>query len=354
MSHNYPLKTQKDIKKWLHEKNIFNFVIHDNLIVDVNSSVILQGESLSTLPFKFGKVNGDFNVCLNCLSSLIGSPDYVAGHFLCSNNQLITLEGAPKIVDGAFIAKENKLTSLDYFPSKVGYSITLSHNKLVNLKGLNHKKVNGSLDMSYNRLISLEGAPDLVSDECKFSNNYLSSLAFAPQEFKSLILDNNYLTNLVGCPQTIHESLYCQLNKLVSLKGSPQIIKENMIVSDNQLKSLEFAPEIIKGSLDCSGNPLITLKHAPKEVDKLYINYTQIAFYDNPNIVHTSIEHAYTEYHGQALKGLESYYDIYQNHNKETQYLLDLKVEQLLAHVEKDKFEQNVENTNQKSKSIKL
>jgi len=66
--------------------------------IDVDSNVNFCNMKIINLPFKFGKIKGDF-ICYNCqLISLKGAPQEVKGEFNCSFNQLTNLEGAPKTV----------------------------------------------------------------------------------------------------------------------------------------------------------------------------------------------------------------------------------------------------------------
>ena len=88
--------------------------------VDVDDDVDLHNKGLTKIPFKFGKVTGDFYCYNNSLTSLQGAPTSVGGHFYCARNSLTSLQGAPSSVGGNFDCYDNSLTSLQGAPSSVG------------------------------------------------------------------------------------------------------------------------------------------------------------------------------------------------------------------------------------------
>lgn len=91
-----------------------------NGFLNVHQSVNLASSKLTSLPFKFGKVSGDFNCFDNNLASLEGAPREVGGDFNCSYNELASLEGAPLRVGGSFYCYDNNLHSLEGAPREVG------------------------------------------------------------------------------------------------------------------------------------------------------------------------------------------------------------------------------------------
>ena len=96
--------------------------------IDYDGNVTLQAKHLTKLPFKFGKVNGYFDI---------------------SKNELITLEGCPHTVKSGFYCSFNNLTSLKDGPEYVGYDYGCSNNNLTSLEGL-PKKLNSKLYCYYN------------------------------------------------------------------------------------------------------------------------------------------------------------------------------------------------------------
>jgi hypothetical protein len=93
------LNNKEDIKLWLNEMKIINYIIHDDLTVDVAGAVDLKNKCLKFLPIQFGKImtnQGNFHIDDNDLTSLLGCPSDVVGTFNCSDNHLTSLEYAPQ------------------------------------------------------------------------------------------------------------------------------------------------------------------------------------------------------------------------------------------------------------------
>lgn len=92
--------------------------------IDVDGDVRLDhkvGTSRkTTLPFKFGKVTGSFDIRGNVLTTLEGCPYYVGRNFLSNDNVLISLEGSPVEVVGNYSCNNNRLTSLVGMSSEIG------------------------------------------------------------------------------------------------------------------------------------------------------------------------------------------------------------------------------------------
>src|SRR5271157_672879 len=98
------------IIKWLNTYEIDNYVINDDLTIDVKDDVILYDKNLSSFPdfIKFNHVTGYFYCSDNQLTSLVGCPFSVGGDFYCSYNQLTSLVGCPFSVGGKFYCHDNK------------------------------------------------------------------------------------------------------------------------------------------------------------------------------------------------------------------------------------------------------
>jgi hypothetical protein len=69
--------------------------------------VILRGKKLST----YRKIEGDLDLSQKKLTSLIGCPKEVSGHFKCDYNNLETLEGCPEEVE-VFYCTGNAIKNL--------------------------------------------------------------------------------------------------------------------------------------------------------------------------------------------------------------------------------------------------
>lgn len=113
-------KDRSKIKEELYRYGIEKYTINEDGIVDVDDDVNLSNRNLDRIPFKFGKVSGDFIIISNCLESLEGSPYYVGGEFACQFNKLKNLKGSPIEVSKNFYASRNNLESLDGMSLEIG------------------------------------------------------------------------------------------------------------------------------------------------------------------------------------------------------------------------------------------
>ena len=83
----------------------------------------LRSMKLTVLPdiLKNVNVGGDFNCGYNDLTSLVNTPKFVSGTFICSQNNLKSLDGAQDTYVGKdFYCGNNFLTSLRGAPKTVG------------------------------------------------------------------------------------------------------------------------------------------------------------------------------------------------------------------------------------------
>ena len=102
---------KEDIEQWLNDQKIQNYVINDNLIVDVNGNVMLT-KICTEIPIQFGTVHGNFHCSYNHLTCLFGCPSSVIGDFVVFNNNLNTVEGIPKHITGDCFLQYNPLENL--------------------------------------------------------------------------------------------------------------------------------------------------------------------------------------------------------------------------------------------------
>ena len=94
----------ENIKSWCDKMGIENYTINSKGEIDVSGDVDLRDNDFKELPYKFGIVNGyfDINYCEN-LISLKNCPDEVGGYFSCYEcSKLFSLEGCPKKVGKYF------------------------------------------------------------------------------------------------------------------------------------------------------------------------------------------------------------------------------------------------------------
>ena len=99
-----------EIEAWCEEMGIKNYTINSKGEIDVDGSVNLNKSNFKELPYKFGRVNGYFDIGSNPnLTSLKNCPNYVGSYFSCKNcHQLDSLEGCPKEVSLYFYCRKCK------------------------------------------------------------------------------------------------------------------------------------------------------------------------------------------------------------------------------------------------------
>lgn len=99
------------------------YKINGNLTLDVYHAIQLQEDDMieNKIPFKFGKIDGDFRISNIPIESLENSPNEVTGTYMITFTNIKTLEGSPRIVGKNFNVDFNRqLISLDGSPDKVG------------------------------------------------------------------------------------------------------------------------------------------------------------------------------------------------------------------------------------------
>lgn len=111
------LETRKEIEDWLNKYEIKNYIINDDLTVDVDGSINLSSvkfiplksssgqiqkiEMIYDKRFLLDEIQVQFNICTK--------------DFVCKTNALKSLKGCPRIVKGNFDCSKNKiLISLEH------------------------------------------------------------------------------------------------------------------------------------------------------------------------------------------------------------------------------------------------
>ena len=100
----------EDIEAWCDEMDIENYTINSKGEIDVDGNVSLRHRDFKELPYKFGKVNGWFQLANNKnLISLKNCPNYVGNVFDVDYCILLnSLEGCPKKVYATFYCRNCK------------------------------------------------------------------------------------------------------------------------------------------------------------------------------------------------------------------------------------------------------
>jgi hypothetical protein len=136
-------KDINSIEDWLLNRHILkNYTIHpETFVIDVNNTVDLDSYKGSTLPVKFGVINGHFILSsASWLTSLEGCPEVVNGDFYCGRNPLLTSAiGGPKTVTGHVSYNDTPLKNIEGLP-KTMKSVSLSDTDITNFANI-HKHV---------------------------------------------------------------------------------------------------------------------------------------------------------------------------------------------------------------------
>lgn len=173
------LTQKEDIQAWLDDMLIENYIIHDDLTVDVKGPVYISSVNLEFIPIQFRRVEGDFD---------------------CSDNQLISLEGSPYEITfsekapntGSLFAHMNQLENLDFMPKKIyAYLSCHTNPKLTQLP---------TADIEFQHLIINDSNPELVKIiEAKISPLKKNRLGFYVIKKSSLqeIIEKQHLDFLI-------------------------------------------------------------------------------------------------------------------------------------------------------------
>lgn len=287
------LKYSSDIEAWLRSQAIKDYQLIPDIqfgfMVDVCASVDLSDKSHTFIPVKFNRIEGNFLVSHNELTSLDFCPQIVSGNFSCAQNRLTSLNGSPKIVGGSYNCDRNLLTNLAGSPELIRGSLYARHNKIENLKDFPRcegsvylsgnklkslvgapSSVQGHFDCSANQLTTLkgEGGPKIVLGTFNCSSNHLKTLEGSPTHVSNFVASHNRLQSLRGislCGNRIDVSY----NRLVNLEGAPDKVVGSFNCEHNLLTSLKGSPQTVEGDFDCSTNLLESLQYGPHELGHL-------------------------------------------------------------------------------------
>lgn len=128
------IRKRKQIVAWLDKNLISNYtIIKDKQyghIVNVDGNVSLSYKKLKKIPFKFNKINGNFDCSNNSLICLQGAPDIINGSFYCSYNHLQNLEYAPSYVEKAFYCNHNNIENISLNNNEIGHTFIANNNKI--------------------------------------------------------------------------------------------------------------------------------------------------------------------------------------------------------------------------------
>lgn len=150
MKHLTSLQTKSQIDRLCEQFGIENYIINDDMTIDVDGDVKFQGNlTITRFPITFNKVKGDF---------------------YCETNKLSTLAGSPREVGGSFVCYANSITSLIGGPVKVGKDYDCSHQILKSLEG-SPDEIPGNFSCGFNMLPNLDHLPKIIGGDFWFCCN---------------------------------------------------------------------------------------------------------------------------------------------------------------------------------------
>lgn len=149
--------TERDqVEIWLYKHKVTNYIICQDLTVDVEGNLELRNKNITYLPIQFGQVAGSCDISQNKLTSLKGVPHEIGGHLWCHDNLLTNLKHFPQKIRGELQAQNNQLTNIDdiYFNNETSL-IDLSNNPQIK---------------DFSPLTKIKSIKYLHLDKCKISS----------------------------------------------------------------------------------------------------------------------------------------------------------------------------------------
>lgn len=281
--------TRDDVYNFFGSHNLIigNFTVNDDNTIDVDGDVDLSYSSIVEMPFKFGKVTGDFNCSNNNLESLEGSPYEVGGKFTCSyNHKLKNLKGSPVEVYGDFKCSQcRNLESLNGMPLEIGGDFICYLNpKLKEMDSISN--INGEIAFdSFIDTAKFDGDCSNKEYVQEFRKTF-ESIADKYRKYKSypyyelgILGITNYTINKDGTIDVdgdvildgllkndkipfrfgkVTGNFYCKYNDLTSLDGCPYYVGEEFSCGFNKIVDLKGSPIEVGGGFFCHNNPLLS------------------------------------------------------------------------------------------------
>lgn len=155
------------VQSWLHQFDIYNYVILDDLSVNIKGDVYLHNTHIEEFKVQFNEVSGSFICSYNRLKSLKGSPRIVEKTFDCSNNQITSLIEGPKQVGRHYDFSYNQVSSLEGLPTFISHDLVAHENPIHNFSHIS-QYVGKHLYIDYQTLEKLTALAHLdASDESR-------------------------------------------------------------------------------------------------------------------------------------------------------------------------------------------
>ncbi len=186
-----------NIIAWLSKFRINNYnlvfdEINQEYVINVDGNVPLHAYKLDILPFKFGKVTGDFDVAINCLDCLNNCPDYVGGSFSATDNNLTDLKYLPKFIGKHIYLYNNNISNLEGLPTKVNGDLYLQNNKLTSFEHIS-REILGKLIIHSNNIQNFDFFPEYVANKINLNYNIKLKPLSCIENFSQLQKELNYI-----------------------------------------------------------------------------------------------------------------------------------------------------------------
>lgn len=131
------LDNREAIQDWLSEVGITDYTIDEQLVVNVNKSILVTDKKIPYLPVQFGEIKGNFFFQNVGLKSLKGFPHTVKGAVSVVNNKLKSFKYSPDTITGDYAVNGNKFESFKNLRTKIGSVFFCQDNPLKNIDDIN-------------------------------------------------------------------------------------------------------------------------------------------------------------------------------------------------------------------------
>lgn len=181
------MSSKQEISRWLDRNSIDNYIVNDDLSINVNGDVKLYDIKIETLPYKFNIIFGDFRI-LNCeLTTLKNCPNIVYESFACSYNPIHSFNDAPHHVGGNFYCSSTPIKNLTtlqtHFEGKFYHCAEEKSQFLEDFKNYYEKEVIDCENVIFQYKVGL------TMDQIKtvLEKNYLEKIILEKEELSKIV-----------------------------------------------------------------------------------------------------------------------------------------------------------------------
>jgi hypothetical protein len=191
--------TKEQIEVLLDTAKIGNYTINEDLSVDVEGNVTINGDvflGAKEMPFSFRNVKGDFYIMNAPFDTMKGFPTNVEGSFQVFNCRMSTCEHAPKFIGTNIrFSLMRNLVSLKGLPNQANGIISINSNLMLpSIEGFPQKLGSGVTDIALSdckNLLSLKGFPSSFAGSLNLAHcESLQSLQYLPPTLTYLNLSD--------------------------------------------------------------------------------------------------------------------------------------------------------------------